>query len=58
LHEWYLELTKRTDRNYLMMAVQKKHYFHEDSIAIDLEELFQFFNIDTLDKSVITSYYL
>jgi hypothetical protein len=45
LHEWYLELTKRTYRNYLMMAVQKKHYFREDSIAIELEDLFQFFNL-------------
>jgi hypothetical protein len=58
MHEWYVEITKETYRNYLMMTIRKEHYFREDSIAIELEELFQFFSIDTLNKSVITSYYL
>jgi hypothetical protein len=57
LHEWYLEITMG-DRNYLMGAVRKVHYFREDSIAIELEKLFQLFNLDALDKSIVSSYYL
>jgi hypothetical protein len=58
LHERYLEITKGTYHNYLMMVVRKEHYFHDNSIAIELEELFQFFNLDALDKFVVSSYYL
>ena len=57
LHEWYEEITKG-DHNYLMVAVRYEHYYREDSIAIELEELFQFFNLDALDKSVVSSYCL
>ena len=57
LHEWYLEVVKK-DRQYLMVAVRKEHYYREDSIAIEIEELFQLFNQDSLDKSLVSCYCL
>jgi hypothetical protein len=34
-----------------MVKVTKEHYFREDAISIDLEEFFQLYNLDALDKS-------
>jgi hypothetical protein len=56
-HEWYDKITKG-DRNYLMMAIRNDHYYGEDSIAVEIEEWFQLFNLDALDKSIINSYCL
>jgi hypothetical protein len=57
LHEWNEEITKG-DRKHLMVAVRNEHYYREDSIDIELEELFQFFTLDALYKSVVSSYFL
>jgi hypothetical protein len=57
LHEWNEEITKG-DRKHLMVAVRKEHYYREDSIDIELEELFQFITLDALYKSVVSSYFL
>ena len=58
LHEWYLEVAKE-GREMLMAAVKMKHYnFQEDEIHIELEEFFQLFNQDALDKSLVSCYCL
>ena len=57
LHEWYMKSSKE-GREMLMVAVKNEHYFREDSICIELEELFQLYNQDALDKSIVSCYCL
>jgi hypothetical protein len=58
LHEWYLKACRRGDR-YLTVYLRDEHYFRGgDEINIDVEELFQLFNQDALDKAVISCYCL
>ena len=57
LHDWYMDVTKE-GRLYLYAKVRKEHYFHEDEIIIHLEELFQLYNQDALDKSIMSNYCL
>jgi len=42
----------------LMVAVKKEHYFREYQICIMLEEFFQLYNQDALDKSIVSCYCL
>jgi hypothetical protein len=42
----------------LMVKVKKEHYFREDEICINFEELFQLYNQDALDKSIVSCYCL
>jgi hypothetical protein len=39
LHDWYLQTCKE-EREYLMVSVRQEHFYREDSIAIEMEELF------------------
>jgi hypothetical protein len=57
LHEWYLKVAKE-GRQMLMVKVRIEHYFREDEIHIDIEEFFQLFNQDALDKSLVSCYCL
>ena len=45
-------------REMLMVAVKNEHYFREDLLCIELEELFQLYNQDALDKSIVSCYCL
>ncbi|KAK1660581.1 hypothetical protein QYE76_048740 [Lolium multiflorum] len=58
LHEWYLKACRRSE-SYLTVYLRDEHYFRgEDEINLELEELFQLFNQDALDKAVISCYCL
>ena len=57
LHEWYMKVVKDR-RTMLMVAVKKEHYFIDNEICIELEELFQLYNQDALDKSIVSCYCL
>jgi hypothetical protein len=57
LHDWYLDVTKQ-ERMYLYAKVKKEYYFREDEIIIHLEELFQLYNQDALDKSIMSCFVL
>jgi len=57
LHEWYMKVVK-DGRTMLMVAVKKEHYFIDNEICIELEELFQLYNQDALDKSIVSCYCL
>ena len=59
LHNWYMHATK-TGANWIVLKVTKKHYGKEidDMISIEFVELFQLFNQDALDKSIISAYCL
>ena len=58
LHQWYMDITKISNRESLMVNVNKEHYYHEKAVAIEYSELFQLYNKDALDKSIVSCYCL
>ena len=58
LHQWYMDIIKRSDRESLMVYVKKDHYYHEKAVAVEYSELFQLYNQDALDKSIVSCYCL
>jgi hypothetical protein len=58
LHEWYMNITKISNRESLMVNVKKDHYYHEKAGAVEYSELFQLYNQDALDKSIVSCYCL
>ena len=50
--------SSKEGREMLMVAVKNEHYFREDELCIGLEELFQLYNQDALDKSIVSCYCL
>ena len=57
LHTWYMKATQRK-LNQLMVLVREEHFFREDSVCIDFEDLYYLYNLDALDKSIISTYCL
>ena len=45
LHDWYMKITKSTNRESLM-------------VTVEYNELFQLYNQDALDKSIVSCYCL
>ena len=58
LHQWYMNITKISNRESLMVNVKHEHYYHEKALAIEYPELFQLYNQDALDKSIVSCYCL
>ena len=58
LHQWYMNITKSSNRESLMVKVKEEYYFHKLALSIDYSELFQLFNQDALDKSIVSCYCL
>ena len=58
LHRWYMDITKISNRESRMVNVKEEHYYHEKALAVEYSELFQLYNQDTLDKSIVSCYYL
>jgi hypothetical protein len=57
LHEWYMKAAKE-ERKFLMVAVRNEHYYRQDEICIEIDEFYQLFNQEALDKSLISCYCL
>jgi len=58
LHKWYLEASQR-GQNWIVIGINDEHYFRgTDDINIEFAELFQLYNHDALDKSMISAYCL
>jgi hypothetical protein len=57
-HDLYLRTSKRGEQTMLVANVGPEYYFREDEIHIDFSEFFQFMNLDALDKSLMSCYYL
>ena len=57
LHNWYMEVTK-LDRKVLLVQVTEEHFKGKDEITIYLEELYQLYQLDTLDLSIVSTYCL
>ena len=58
LHDWYMKITKISNRESLMVNVKEEHYFHVKALSVEYSELFQLFNQDALDKSIVSCYCL
>ena len=58
LHQWYMNITKISDRLSLMVNVKEDHYYHEKAVSVEYSELFQLYNQDALDKSIVSCYCL
>ena len=58
LHDWYMKITKISNRESLMVQVKEDHYFNKKALAIEYLELFQLYNQDALDKSIVSCYCL
>ena len=58
LHQWYMNITKISDRLSLMVNVKEEHYYHEKALAVEYRELCQLYNLDALDKSIVSCYCL
>ena len=57
LHDWYME-TAESGRKYIVAKVPEEYYFREEKIHVEFSELFQLFNFDALDKSLMSCYCL
>ena len=58
LHEWYIKACEEGN-NMLLTAIREEHYFRgKDEIQIEFEELFQLYNQDVIDKSLVSCYRL
>jgi hypothetical protein len=55
LHELYMDIAKG-EQEILLLKISKEHFLGEYLIHIEFEEIFQLFNQDALDKSIISSY--
>ena len=58
LHQWYMNITKISNRESLMVNVKREHYYHEKALAVEYSELFQLYNQDALGKSIVSCYCL
>ena len=58
LHQWYMNITKISNRESLMVNVKEEHYYHEKALAVKYSELFHLYNQDALDKSIVSCYCL
>ena len=58
LHEWYMKIAKTTNRESFMVKVKEEHYFNAAALYVEFSELFQLFNQDALDKSIVSCYCL
>ena len=59
LHRWYMEACEKS-ANWIYLEVKKEHYGHatKETVMIEFTELFQLYQQDALDKSIISAYCL
>ena len=58
LHDWYMKITKSSNRESLMVNVKEEHYSNKLALSVEYSELFQLFNQEALDKSLVSCYCL
>ena len=57
LHEWYLREVKG-DRIMIVAKVLEEYFFRAEEFHVEFSELFQLYNFDALDKSLMSCYCL
>ena len=59
LHDWYLEACKEQGPTVSIVGIKDEHDFiGVEELYIEFEELFQLYNQDALDKSIVSCYCL
>jgi hypothetical protein len=49
----------KDEKSWITLGINDEHYFcGTDDIDIEFAKLFQLYNHDTLDKSIISAYYM
>ena len=57
LHDWSMNVT-REGRKVLLVQVTEEHYISKDELHVYLEELYQLYQLDSLDLSIVSTYCL
>ena len=57
LHDWYRDYTQ-LGREAITAKVTEEHYIGKDAIPIYLQEIFQLYQLDALDLSIVSTYCL
>ncbi|XP_071677519.1 uncharacterized protein [Lolium perenne] len=57
LHQWYIDACKE-NTSYIVADIPEDYYFRKEEIHIEMNELWQLFNLDALDKSLMSCYCL
>jgi hypothetical protein len=57
LHAWYMNEAKN-GRIMIVVSVPREYYDRPEEIHVDFNELFQMYNYDALDKSLMSCYCL
>ena len=57
LHQWYLRAVKQ-DRIMIVAKVPAEYFFRAEEVHVEFSELYQLFNFDALDKSLMSCYCL
>jgi hypothetical protein len=59
LHHWYVEACSKEGSNMIMVGIRDEHYFRgKAEMFIEFEELFQLYNQDAINKTIISCYCL
>ena len=58
LHDWYMKACKE-EIEYIILEIEDAHFFRgKQEIHVEVCELFQLYNQDALDKSIVSCYCL
>ncbi len=58
VHSWYMQESAK-DENWIYLRIANRHYGHgAGTVMIEFEELFQLFQMNDLDKSILSAYCL
>ncbi|XP_071683451.1 uncharacterized protein [Lolium perenne] len=57
LHQWYLDACKEK-KMYIVASIPWEYYYRNEEIHIEMNELWQLFNLEALDKSLMSCYCL
>ncbi|KAK1691760.1 hypothetical protein QYE76_008457 [Lolium multiflorum] len=55
--QWYIDACKE-NTSYIVADIPEDYYFRKEEIHIEMNELWQLFNLDALDKSLMSCYCL
>jgi hypothetical protein len=58
-HDWYMKTCSESGKDCLLMSIKEEHDFvGQELIAVEFDELFPLYNLQAIDKSIMTCYCL
>ena len=58
LHKWYMKASKEAE-NWIVLGFKNEHYGYGDGeIMIEFEEIYQLYQMDDIDKAIVSAYCL